>query len=279
MSKALRRKPRSRRAPELLTGKRHYPRHIFIPDTQVRPGVPINHIEAAGNYIREKQPDVVVIAGDWWDMPSLSSYEEKGSAYFHDKTFRADVDAGNHAMGVFMHAASRPVHSGSRRGTRRVDPRYVFLDGNHEHRIWRASHRDPVLRGTVTRDALALGGLEVHPFLKPVCIDGVLYCHYFVNPHSLKKNILCGTIDNRLNKIKQSFTMGHQQTRMFGSQYTLQGREIMGLVAGAFYQHDEEYAGPQGNHYWRGIVVKNEVHQGRYDPCFVSLEYLLRKYL
>ena len=268
MSKTQRRKPRSRRAPELLTGKRHYPRHIFIPDTQVKPGVPTSHIEAAGNYIREKQPDVVVIAGDWWDMPSLSSYEEKGSAYFHDKTYAADVEAGNDAMRTFLRAV----------GNRKI-PRLVFLEGNHEDRIRRGVHREPTLKGTISRSDLDLGRLEFHRFLAPVSIDGILYCHYFVNPHSLTKNTLCGTIDNRLNKIKQSFTMGHQQTRMFGSQYTLQGREIMGLVAGAFYQHDEEYAGPQGNHYWRGIVVKNEVHQGRYDPCFVSIDYLLRKYL
>jgi hypothetical protein len=242
--------------------------------------VPTDHIEAAGNYVAEKRPDVVIIAGDWWDLPSLSTYEDRGSAYFHDKTFRADVEAGNDAMELFLRAATggrTRVHRGLAKGVR--SPRYIFLEGNHEDRIRRASHREPVLRGTVTRDALHLRGLEVHPFLRPVCVDGILYCHYFVNPQSLKKNVLAGTIDNRLNKIKQSFTMGHQQTRMFGSQYTLQGKEIMGLVAGAFYQHDEEYMGPQGNHYWRGIVVKNEVHDGRYDPCFVSLDYLRRHYL
>jgi hypothetical protein len=246
---------------------RKYKRHIFIPDTQVKPGVPTDHIEAAGNYVAEKRPDVVIIAGDWWDLPSLSTYEDRGSAYFHDKTFRADVEAGNDSMGRFLRACGR----------RR--PRIVFLEGNHEDRIRRAVHRNPVLRETVSLDCLRRDGLEWRPFLVPVSIDGILYCHYFVNPQSLKKNVLAGTIDNRLNKIKQSFTMGHQQTRMFGSQYTLQGKEIMGLVAGAFYQHDEEYMGPQGNHYWRGIVVKNEVHDGRYDPCFVSLDYLRRNYL
>jgi hypothetical protein len=47
-------------------------------------------------------------------------------------------------------------------------------------------------------------------------------------------------------------------------------------VAGAFYQHDEEYAGPQGNHYWRGIVYKHEVRDGDYDLMELSLPYLLR---
>ena len=86
---------------------RKYKRHIFIPDTQVRPGVPTDHIEAAGNYVAEKRPDVVIIAGDWWDLPSLSTYEDRGSAYFHDKTFKADVEAGNEAMRLFLRAVGK----------------------------------------------------------------------------------------------------------------------------------------------------------------------------
>jgi hypothetical protein len=31
--------------------------------------------------------------------------------------------------------------------------------------------------------------------------------------------------------------------------------------------------------HWRGIVMKNQVENGRYDPCFVSMKYLLDKYL
>jgi hypothetical protein len=66
---------------------------------------------------------------------------------------------------------------------------------------------------------------------------------------------------------------------MWGTQWTVDGRELCGLVAGAFYQHDEDYLGEQGNQYWRGIVVKNEVRNGTYDPCWVSLKYLLSHYL
>ena len=52
-------------------------RHIFIPDTQVKTGTPTEHLIAAGNYIASKRPDVIIHAGDHWDMPSLSSYEKK----------------------------------------------------------------------------------------------------------------------------------------------------------------------------------------------------------
>lgn len=44
------------------------------------------------------------------------------------------------------------------------------------------------------------------------------------------------------------------------------------------YDHEESYKGPQGNHHFRGIVVKNRVQNGSYDPMFMSLDYLMDKY-
>jgi hypothetical protein len=44
------------------------------------------------------------------------------------------------------------------------------------------------------------------------------------------------------------------------------------------YLHDERYLGPQVQSYWRGIVVCHQVENGMYDPSFVSLDYLCRRY-
>lgn len=252
-------------------GKSRGRKHIIVPDTQVKPGVPINHLTAIGNYIADQRPDVIVHLGDHWDMPSLSLYDKRGSAAFEGRRYAKDVAAGNEAM----HRLVAPY-----RRLRSYKPRQVFLLGNHEERINRAINLDPILEGTIGIGDLALGGWEVHPFLEIVEIDGILMSHFFVNPQSLMKSALAGTIDNRLNKLKRSFTMGHQQVRLWGTQFTGDGKEIMGLVCGACYQHDEDYLGPQGNkHYWRGIVVKHEVRDGVYDPMFVSLKYLLEKWL
>ena len=246
--------------------------HLFIPDTQIKAGVPTDHVVAAAKYARDKKPDTIVIAGDWWDMPSLSSYEKKGSKYFEGRRYVDDVEAGNNAMADFL----RELHRS--RGYR---PRIVFTMGNHEYRIERAANENPVLEAKIGFHDLYLPEkhIEVVPFLRPIEIDGVLYCHYFQNPQSLMRSVLGGTIDNRLNKVKQSFTMGHQQTLLWGCQYTTGGRRIIGCVAGAFYQHEEEYQGPQGNNYWRGCVFKHEVRQGEYDPMMLSIDYLRREWL
>jgi len=38
--------------------------HFILPDTQVKKGVPLNHLEAAGNYIVDRKPDVIVHLAD-----------------------------------------------------------------------------------------------------------------------------------------------------------------------------------------------------------------------
>lgn len=253
--------------------------HVFIPDTQVRAGVPTNHLTALANYLIELKPDVIVHAGDHWDMPSLSSYEKKGSKYFHDKSYQQDIDAGNEAMRLLVDPIVRERERIASNKKKKWSPRLVFTKGNHEDRVRRAAHEDPVMEGTVTQEHFYLDPWEVHEYLTPVSIDGILYCHLFQNPQSLVRGALSGTMTNRLNKVKQSFTQGHQQILDWGQQYTSNGRRIIGLVAGAFYQHEEDYMGPQGTNYWRGIVYKHEVRDGEYDPMFVSLNYLLREWL
>jgi hypothetical protein len=52
----------------------------------------------------------------------------------------------------------------------------------------------------------------------------------------------------------------------------------MGLVCGTGYLHDEAYLGPQGNGYWRGIVMLHEVENGYGDLMKVSFDFLCRKY-
>lgn len=253
---------------------------MLIPDTQVKPGVNTDHIAAAGRYAVNQLPDVIVMIGDWWDMPSLSTYETKGSKYFHDKTYRGDIEAGNVAMDRFMEPIVEERIRRVCNKKRAWNPRLVFCLGNHEQRIERAVNSDPILTGTISYDDFNLKkhGWEVHPYMSIVEIDGIAYSHCFANPDSLTKGNLSGTIENRLRAIGSSFSMGHQQTRKFGRRYTASGREHVGLVCGAFYSHNEEYLGAQGNNYWRGIIIKNEVCDGSYDLMEVSLRYLMEKW-
>ena len=251
---------------------------LVIPDTQTKPGVPIGHLSACGHYIVDKKPDVVVHIGDHWDMPSLSSYDKKTSRCFEGRRVLNDIKAGNEAMAELM----APLESYNRKQRaqkgKQYKPRKVFCLGNHEARIARAIEDNPSYEGLLGYDRLALGDWEVHGFLDIVNIHDILFSHYFVNTSSLLKGTLGGTIEGKLQRIGNSFVMGHQQTLQFGARYLNDGTAHIGLVAGAFYQHHEDYMGPQGNHHWRGCVMLNDVRDGKFDPMFLSLDYLLRRY-
>ena len=255
---------------------------VFIPDTQVRAGVPTDHIEAAGNYIVRHKPDIVVVAGDWWDLPSLSRFNTNLEA--EGLKLKADLDAGEAAL----HRLMRPLvaYNQRRKANKKSQyrPRLVFTVGNHDPqvRIPRLVESHPILEGFLqdkTDEMLALYGFEVHPFLESVNIGGIRFCHYFVNPHSKVGSPLGGMIDTQLKNAGFSFVQGHAQGLKMGKHYLTDGIVRLGIVAGSFYDHEERYLGPQGNKHWQGIIQLNEVKDGSADICELSLSYLKRKYL
>ena len=253
--------------------------HCFIPDTQVKDGVPLNHLEAAGNYIVDKKPNVIIMAGDHWDMPSLSSYEKKGSKYFEGKAYTTDIEAGLLGMETLL----KPINGYNRRMklNKKVGykPRMVFLHGNHEDRITRAIKENPVLDGALSLEHLKLKklGWEEHKFLEPVNISGINYAHFFYNPNTGKP--YCSKAHTRLQHIGFSFTMGHQQGKDIAERSLGNGKTQRALIAGSFYQHHEDYKGPQANNHWQGCVYKHEVKDGNYCLMELSMSYLLEKWL
>lgn len=257
-------------------------KHLFIPDVQAKDGVPFEHLEALGNYIVKKQPEVIVMIGDWADMPSLSSYDV-GKKSFEGRMYTKDVNASKRAMERLLGPIKEYNYRQSLFKKKQYKPRMVMCLGNHDMgRIEKAIENDRKLEGLISVNDLgyASDGWEVHDFLKIVNIDGIRYSHYFVNPHSLLKNCIGGNIDAKLKNLGWSFSMGHQQTLQYGIQFMPDGIRRQGLVAGAFYMHDEGYMGSQGNaSHWRGVIMKHNVSEGSYDPCFISLDYLIEKYL
>jgi len=248
-------------------------RHLFIPDTQIQPGVRTNHIAALGNYIAHWRPDVIVIAGDWYDMKSLCIYD-RDLADVTTRRYAGDIKAGNDALELLM----RPWM-----GVKKYRPRLVFTEGNHEARAHRLVEMQPTLQGAVEMpgDFATKMGWDYHPYLQPVVIDGIAYCHLFVKgANGRVVNTKFGAANARTQVLREmrSCTAGHKPGLDVHIQPIGTG-SMRGVIAGSFYQHDEEYMTPQGTTYWRGVLMKHEVKRGNYSLMEVSLEYLLRKWL
>ena len=251
-------------------------KHLVIPDTQVKPGDRADHLRWAGEYAAEKKPDVIVHIGDHWDMPSLSSYDV-GKKSFEGRRYVNDVEAGINAMHKFLEPIQREQERLVRNKHKQWNPRLVFTLGNHEYRIERAIESDPKLDGLLKYGDLMLEemGFEVVPFLQPIIIDDIAYCHYFTSgvmgrPVSSAKLML--------SKKFMSCIMGHVQDRDIAYARKADGTNMLGLFAGIYYQHDEEYLNAQTNGSWSGVWLLNEVVNGGCDELPVSINYLREKY-
>ena len=254
-------------------------RHMVIPDTQVKPGVPTDHLRWAGQYAAELTPDVIVHIGDHYDMPSLSSWDKPGSKHFEGRRYIADIEAGNDAMDTFMEPIHREIARRKKGKRKSWNPELHFTIGNHEQRIERAINDDIKLEGLMSYNDFNLkeNGFEVHDFLKPVVIDGIAYAHYFTS------GIMGRPVSSAqlmLNKKHMSTVMGHVQDRQIAYAKRADGARLTGIFAGIFYQHPEEYLTAQTgtDSTWQGIWILNEVNDGAFDEMPVSLQYLQKKY-
>lgn len=256
--------------------------HLVIPDTQVRPGVPLEHLTAAGNYIVEHRPDVIVQIGDWADMHSLSSYD-KGTKAGEGARYEDDIQASKEAMDVFFQPLYEYNARRVKQKLRQYRPRLVLTLGNHENRINRHANAYPMLAGKLSTDDLQYGdyGFQVCDFLDTIQLDGVLYAHYF--PRNAAGRIVqtirgAPSAATQVRREMQSCTSGHLQGFDYSLYQTGRGRKH-GLIVGSFYLHEEDYLGPQGTAYWRGIVHKHSVNNGEYDLEQVSMYRLLEEYI
>ena len=245
-----------------------------VPDCQVKPDVPLDHLLYAGKYIADKKPDVIVQIGDFWDMESLCSYD-KGKTSFEGRRYKKDIESGNLAMDLFLQPIKAEINRLKVGKKKQWRPRFVFTMGNHEYRIERAVEYDSILEDTIGYQDLNLEDWEVYDYLKPVVIEGVAFAHFFTTgvmgrPVTSARALLV--------KKMMSCVMGHVQDRDIAYGKRADNVRLTGLFSGMFNQHDEAYLGNQGNDSWKGIWMLNEVTNGSFDELPVSLTYLKRKY-
>lgn len=250
--------------------------HLIIPDTQVKPGVAIDHLRWLGRYIVKKQPDVIVCIGDFADMESLSSYDI-GKKSFEGRRYTKDIQSVHQGMTELLTPLWEYNERQRRNSKKQYRPRMVLTLGNHENRINRAINDDPKIEGLLSTDDLKYAefGWEVIPFLEVITVDGVAYSHYFASGAMGRP---ASTANAQLNRTHVSCVAGHQQGLQIATGKRADGTLLTSIIAGSFYLHDESYASPQGNKHWRGALMLHNVEDGSFDLNLLPMQYLQSKY-
>ena len=256
------------------------PEHMWIPDPQVRPDVPIQHLWWAGYHAATLLPDVIVLGNDWWDFPTLN-YWTRDDAGMDAMDVIGDICSAHHALDVFLDGF---IHGCNTRKNvpDDYDPLFVFLEGNHDWRAKRLFQNDMRLARlfpmpeTITRRIFAARDMKVRwvNWKKTITIDSVNYAHAAINPASAKP--MGGKAQSKLTRLKDTYVIGHHVGKDLAEDFTPSGRKIRFVQAGSYYLHDEEYS-PCTN-YWRGIIYMHDVKDGYFNLMEIDMEYLWKRY-
>jgi hypothetical protein len=249
---------------------------MVLPDMQVKPGINLDYLGRIGQYIVDKQPDVIVNLGDFADMESLSTYDV-GKRSFEGRRYRNDIDVALEAQMKLFQPLYDLRKQQIRNKKRVYDPKTIMLMGNHENRINRAVNSDPKLEGVLSTNDLRYKYFwrEVHDFLEVRVINGIAFSHYFVTGVAGRP---ASTAASQFRKTNMSCISGHQQGLQIHTGSRADGKRLTSIIAGSCYEHDEDYLGAQGNKHWRGFLMLHEVNDGQFDLMPVSLDYIDKKY-
>ena len=241
--------------------------HLVIGDPHCNPKASNDRFLWAGKLARDLKPDTIICMGDFSSLDSLSSYD-KGKKSFEGRRYKKDIDHAHDALEKFN------------KGLNGRRSRKVMLLGNHEDRIDRIVDETPELDGTISTKDLKFKefGWEVIAYQEPVAIDGIHYCHNY--PTGIMGKPISGDNIARslLLKNKVSSTVGHCHLFDYSMCTIPTGRKVIGLSAGCYLHHKEDYARNTQRLWWSGLIVKRNVRQGEYDIETVEYNVVKRRY-
>ena len=241
--------------------------HLVIGDPHCNPKASNDRFLWAGKLARDLKPDTIICMGDFSSLDSLSSYD-KGKKSFEGRRYKKDIDHAHDALEKFN------------KGLNGKRSRKVMLLGNHDDRIDRIVDETPELDGTISTKDLKFKefGWEVIAYQEPVAIDGVHYCHNY--PTGIMGKPISGDNIARslLLKNKVSSTVGHCHLFDYSMCTIPTGRKVLGLSAGCYLHHKEDYARNTQRLWWSGLIVKRNVRQGEYDIETVEYNTVKRRY-
>lgn len=254
---------------------------LVIPDSHASPNHNNERFDILGKFILDRKPDVIVNIGDMADMPSLCSYD-KGKKSFEGRRYKHDVAAVIDAQKRMFAPLNEYNLQQKKNSKKQYKPKLILTLGNHENRINRVCELQAEMEGTISVDDLKYKefGWKVIPYTTPIAINGVAFCHHFIS--GIMGRPISGEHPSHslITKMYQSCVAGHSHIRDFCERTGADGRRILGLIVGCYLDVDqyEAYAGEANKLWWRGLVMMNDVENGEFEPEFINMKQLRKRY-
>ena len=254
------------------------PTAVVLTCGHASPDTPNDRFTWLGRFLYDLRPDYVVDLGDGADMKSLNSFDTKKPESIVTQSYEKDVDCYNDSQERLRHLFKK---------NKRKKPAWYGFEGNHEYRIKKAIEVDPRLEGE--KYGVSFSHLqtnhwfdEYHEYRNSAPstydYDGVSYAHYFSSGNFGTATSGLHHAYTLLQNRNCSTTCGHSHKRSVYFKDGAHPQGIIGLVAGCYKGGEESWAGQANESWWKGVVVKRDIHKGLYEPQFVSLESIQKEY-
>lgn len=241
---------------------------LVVGDVHVAPGQDMHRAYLLGQAIRELKPKRVVFIGDFLTFDSLSDWDKDKRRKMEGRRYQADIDAGRKFLATMQEGY-----------TVENDAEFIFVEGNHEDRLWRYLDKQPLFERAVDyRKDLGINHWTHIPYKEHYLHKGVYFTHVPIN-ESGKPVGGSSACARALGIYQHSVVFGHTHKLASSSIHRHGAAHLnQALNVGCYFDHIDDYALGSVTSYWRGIVLVDHYKPGRFNWNPISLGKLRQVY-
>lgn len=241
-------------------------RIVVVGDAHVDETQDLSRFKALKNFIKEQDPDEVVIIGDFLSLNCLSEWDKNKRAKMENRRYHKELEAGRKALDFMGANGDYPL---------------VYIEGNHENRLTRYFDVDPTFsEGIGLAKDLSLDdrGVRWVPYKGVYTRMGIGFTHIPISANG--KPIGNPNVAQKALKLfHHSVVFGHTHTLDHAAEHRHGSPHLsQALCVGCFFEHVDEYAQGSITNYWRGIVVLDIYGQCRFDFSIMAMSQLKRRF-
>lgn len=244
---------------------------LVVGDVHVAPDQNLRRATWLGRHIEATKPSRVVIIGDFLSFDSLSAWDKDKRKSMELRRYQKDVNSGKKFIEM-MYDEIKPDTA------KNTD--FIFVEGNHEDRLWRYIERDPTFDGAVNymRDMNAPKNWKFIKYKDSYVYKGVHFTHVPImeNGKPVSGKYVC---QRALDVYGAPIVFGHTHKFNVSAVHRKgQPHLQMSVNVGCYFEHIDEYAQGSQTSYWRGLVELTHYKQCGFDINAIRLGHLKRMY-
>lgn len=240
---------------------------LVVGDTHITNNQDLSRFVLLNKVILDKQPETVILMGDFLTLACLSAWDANKRAKMEGKRYYKEIDAANKALDMMLDGVT-------------YNPKVVYIEGNHEDRLTRYLEKEPTFEGAVSvpKDLrLEERGIKFVPYREYHYINEVGFTHI---PFNKVREIGGINITRKASQVLvSSVVFAHTHNQELGHIHKQGMPHLQDIYCcGAFFEEIEEYMHGRVTEYWRGLTLLTMWKPSRFDIESFSLGRLDRLY-